>query len=619
MSEYRVKTTLKDNSQTVSLSSSTVGFTSIEALKGIEKPILIETGETQKILDSFGYPSASYPGIQDVINYNSAYPLWVSAPFDSTTAKHGGVLITKQGSVGLASGLASPDIADFSAIVQEEQIAIGDGTTTVFNFTTKLFDYYENQSIDILIDDVSQAVTATDAEPELLSTVGGDSGSYTRATGVLAYTFASAPLTGEVIKVQYTIDVSLDCYFALLSKGGQVDDLAVKVTDSGSTGTFILELNRQDVDDLTVYNSTPLSPYEVSIVAGTKNGFGQQIYLDNIFDEDNYYVVPVINLTTFDTFVDDTVNVPFAGGERGDALDPSDIVAGFDYLTDVDTYSNISIIFDVTGESAVVTEFETLRGTDATPGSQGRSKFLVPVTNQSVATTLTDTASAKNNVENRGINFFANSWCKHKDLYNDTPFIVSGMGTIAKKYSDSKAQSFGALSPMYIDENGIGGQLGSGILELVNTASETQLEQLDTAGLIGIKKISGSGFTIVGDRTSQSTILSDYSYTIHSDLADFIIKNVEEQILPQQIGKPNDELHRTNVRAKAELIMESVDQYLEEYDVKCDLGNNTDDIRAQRKFVLTIGVIFTPNSQKIDFIFVNSRVGTDITQVINKS
>lgn len=620
LSEYRITTSLKDYSNTIGLSSTVLGFTSIKSNKGLLKPTYFDTGETNKILDFLGYPksTAGNVAIQDVIDFNKSYPIYVSAP-SGDGGLHGGVLVTKDGSIPLASGLSDTDINDFSEITQEESLGTGNGTTTTFTTTTSLFTYYNNMSIDILVDGVSQDVTATDADPEVLSTTGGDAGTFNRTTGELSYTFFTAPTAGQEITLQYTIDVSSECYFVLLNKGQQADDMAVILTSSGS-GTFELELYRQDPDDSTSYNTIGDSPYTVSMVEGTKDGYGQNIYLTNVFDDDGIYLSPIVNPDiTFDTFVDDTDYVDFAGGDRGDEVQPSDIVEGFDYLTDIDTYGDVNIVFDTTGETAVASEFETLRGNDVTPGTQGRTKFLMPCSQQSISAILADTATAKFGIDNRGINIFPNPWAKHTDIYNDTPFYCSCMGLIARRYGDSKAGSYGALSPMYISENGIGGELGSSVLELANTATETQLQALNSAGLIGIKKISGLGFTIVGDRTSKSAVLSDYSFTGSSDLADFIIENIESQVLPSMIGKPNDDLHRTNITAQAELVMSGISQYLEDYAILADETNNTAEVRNRREFVLSIAVIFTPNAQTIQFNFVNTRSGTDVSQVINKS
>lgn len=610
--DWRINTNLFDNSQTVSISPNTKGYTVITAPKGLNTPVLFQKGETQRILDSFGYPSVTYPGIQDVIDYNLGYACWVVAPFDSASALYGGVFVTKAGTIPFTKGMTSTAVSDFSAIENEETLGTGDGSTTNFTATLSMSDYYENQSIDIEVDGTSITISATDAEPEVLtSSPDVGSGTYTRATGVVDFTFDTAPSSGSALTVTYTADLSADAYFAIFSKSPQTDDLGAKLTSNGS-GSFAIALYRKDIDG--VYTEWTDSPKTISNVSGAKDGFGNVIYAENVFENSNYITAVVNTALTFSTFVDDTTYVAMAGGARGSAIAGSDLASGYStYLQDPTQY-NPKVIFAVSDDSSVATALETLA-----TSYQTRSRFLLPTANDTATNLLTDTAATKHSIDNRNINFFPLSWGTHKDLYNDSPFLCSNMGLVAKKYADSIQLSLGGLSPMYFDENGVGGQLGSSITELAQTASGTQWQSFDAAGMNPIRMYPGVGPVIVGDKTSSSTILTDYTYTIHSEIANYILENVEAQVLPAQIGKANDAFHREQVRAKADLIVSQVSDYLEDYYIQCDSENNTADILNLRKFVLTIGVIFEKNSQIIEFNFINSRSGLDIQEVVRKS
>jgi hypothetical protein len=612
MLDWRINTQLQDNSQTVSISPRTKCFTTIKSPKGLAIPTLFQKGEIQRVLDTFGYPSSSYPQIQNVIDYVNSYACWVSAPFDTASALYGGVFVTKAGTIPFTKGISSTAISDFSTISNEDSLGTGDGSTTNFTATLTMADYYVNQSIDIEVDSVSITVTASDAEPEVLTTspdVG--SGTYTRATGVIDFTFDTAPTSGAVITVTSTADLSLDAYFALISKSPQTDDLATLITANGS-GEFVLNMYRKNND--SVYVAWTDSPYTGSIVAGTKDGFGNVIYLETLLANNNYLVADVNTALTYSTFVDDTNSVAFDGGVRGDAITGSDIATAFStYLQDPTTY-NPKVIFACEDDSNIATAFETL-----SESYQKRSRYLLPTANDTATNLLSDTAVTKHNIDDRNINFFPLSWGIHKDLYNDSNFLCSNMGLIAKKYADSIQLSFGGLSPMYIDENGVGGKLGSSIVSLAQTASGTQWESFNSAGMNPVRYMPGVGPVIVGDRTSASTILTDYSFTIHSEIANYILENIEQQVLPAQIGKANDSFHREQVRAKADLIVSQVSDYLEDYYIQCDEDNNNADVRNLRKFILTIGVIFEKNSQTIEFIFINSRSGLDIQEVVRKS
>lgn len=92
-----------DTSASLPQPSAVTGFTVIKAPKGTTKPQYVAKGNTYAILSLFGAPSSSYPGIQEVIDFNQAYGLWVSAPGGSIPAHEnysyfGGTWVTKRAS-----------------------------------------------------------------------------------------------------------------------------------------------------------------------------------------------------------------------------------------------------------------------------------------------------------------------------------------------------------------------------------------------------------------------------------------------------------------------------------------------------------------------------------------
>jgi len=168
------------------------------------------------------------------------------------------------------------------------------------------------------------------------------------------------------------------------------------------------------------------------------------------------------------------------------------------------------------------------------------------------------------------------------------------------------------------DENGLGGQLGSAISKFNYPATETQLQAFDAAHLNPVVMDPLYGAMIKSQRTTLQGS-GDYTYISNSSLADYILNLIETQVIPFQIGKPNDQQHRDRVAGQAEVVMSVVDPYVTEWVVKCDADNNTAAIFSAKKFVLTIGVKFTPTSEMIDFIFINGPQGLSITEVINKN
>lgn len=619
---YRVTTTFKDYSDAINAYVGAVQGSVIKAGKGPNIPSFFEKGSIQKVLNTFGYPSSTYPGIQDAIDAIQQSGIWLASP-TGANAKYGGVLVTTAGTVALTKGLTSKSVT-FSAIPWQGAVGTGDGSTTVFSVTLPDYADYVNQSIDIEVGGVSIEVTATDAEPEVLSGTGLTSGSYTRATGALELTFSSAPTTGDAIVATYTVDKSDIAYMALLDAYPQTDDLKVKLTmqtkledvsgveTAVDTGIWSMNIYRLDLEG--VYTEIQNSPIQISATTNKKNDAGQNVYATTVLDESLLFY-PVVNTAlTYSISTDDSTPVLLVGGSRGDAVSGSDFATIYTtYFSDGGQYP-VNIFFDSTGESEVATAFETLRGT-----YQTRARYLLPVANQSATSTLADVTSARNSVKDRGIYYYALTWGTHRDLYQGQNFVCSNMGLVAQKHVSSINYNYGAGSVMWLDDvNGVGGQLGSGIVKLSYNATETQLQAFDQAHINPVVMDPLYGPTIKSQRTTyQGT--GDYTYIPHSSLADSIISLIETQVIPPQIGKPNDAIHRQRVWAQTNALMQIVDPYLSEWVVLCSSDNNPDSILTARKFVLTIGVKYTPTSEFIDLIFVNGPQGLSITEVVNKT
>lgn len=576
--------------------------TVIRASKGPLIPVYIDKGGEKRILNLFGKPSSTYPDVWDVIEANKKAGIWVSAP--SKNGLYSGVLVTKTGTVALTSGQSTTSI-DFDAIPIEETVGTGDGSTATFVKTLTDKSFYVNQTLDIEVAGTSINVTASDAATELLTTspdVG--TGTYVRATGVLTFTFTSIPTNGQAITVTYDTDRSADVYMALFSRAPQDDDLSVQITEASAVFT----IDAYKINDDNEYEELPLSPYDVSLTPNTKDGFGANIYVDDVFEDDDF-IIPVVNTDlTFTTFVDDVAKVDFAGGDRGDTITITELTLGWAYFQQTTTYA-ADIFFDCTADSGIPAIFETLRGT-----YQKYSAYLLPLPNQAYATAIVTKSGYS--VSNRGIYFYYN-WGKARDIYNNSYLWSPLMGRIAGKHADM-VDVYNGLAPSWIDENNHGGQLGSGIVEMAYDLSEAALEALDTSQINPIVFDNQYGVMIVSDRTSLTT-LSDYSYIGHSRVADYCISNILNQALPFQLTKLNDTKHRVQVKSKCELIVNPLLNpfygLLSEALVVCDSTNNTATELARREFVVEVYVKFTPFSETIKFIFTNVDQTTTVSEV----
>lgn len=603
MSTWRISTSFMDKSIAIEEQIGSVGASVIRSQKGPTKPIKIYAGQEQRIIHLFGKPSATYPDVWDAIEYNKNYDMWLAAP--DKNGKHGGVWITQTGSEALTSGLSSDSIT-FSAIPIEEDLGTGDNSSTTFTTTVTEYGDYVNQSIDIEVGGTSISLTASDAATEVLTSVDATysgSGTYNRSTGEVSFTFDTAPATSADINVTYNIDRSDEIYFALLNSNKEADDLAVKTTYSG--GLWTLTIYR--IDDDGNYIQLDDSPYTVSLTAGSKDGFGKSNYILDVFDEHDYIKAVINSDLSYSSFVDDSDSIDMAGGSRGDTVTIAELTTSWNYFQDTVNFA-ADVFFDCTAVSGVETLFNTLRNT-----YQKYSIYLLNLGNVTAANAVSTKDALS--INNAGLAIYW-SWFKIRDIYNNSFFYSACMGRIASKHA-AMSDVYNGLAPSWIDENSHGGQLGPGILEQINSATETQLQTMDSNQINPVIKHPSYGYMIVSQKTAQTT-LSDYSYIGHIRLRDYLVENIINNALYFQITKLNDTEHRNAVKSKADLILSGPLglNLLVEAEAKCDNQNNNADVLNRREFILDVAVKFTTFSEKIKFNFINTDQGTSVSEVL---
>lgn len=87
MNTNRIKIINQDRSQSSTPTvASITGYTVVKAEKGPIKPVFIAPGNLNMVYELLGYTSKDFSTMQDVIDFNTSYGLWVSAPYDEAAA-----------------------------------------------------------------------------------------------------------------------------------------------------------------------------------------------------------------------------------------------------------------------------------------------------------------------------------------------------------------------------------------------------------------------------------------------------------------------------------------------------------------------------------------------------
>ncbi len=619
-SSWRIKTIYDNRSQRVlPTPGSGLGATVVRSLRGIEDPVYFGQGETQKMLNLFGAPTPDYPELLEAIEYNKSYPLWLVSP--TNRGKVGGVLIGETGSVRLDAGVSVDGDKDLSSLdlyigLEADDTGIYTGTASFISDVVIDSETSLPETFEFMIDGTE--ITATYSEDTGIYTFIGtkiSSAIVDDSEGAISIEFAEGeePESGAVVEFHYTVDVSSD-YYILLTGVGPSDSayLQVKVEEATVNSASAFEMSVQIKNIKGEYQDAVFSPITFSLTDTHENGFGVNIFAENVFQDSNYFVPHVNTSKSFSTFSDDESYVKLAGGYRGGAVEGGDLTAGYDHFQEVRKYP-IDLFFDATADDAVPVVFSTLR-----TSYHKYSRFILPLSNVTPTSLL---ESSPISTRDRGISYYY-GWFYIRNLYHSAGRVVSiPMGEIAKKHADIMLLGFGGIAPAWYDENGMGGQLNSGrIIEALYDPTEDQLKSMDESQINPIINDPYIGPMIMSRRTSVSE-LSDWSFIDYSGAMDYIIKNVTSQVLPYQVVKMNDPVHRNIVRTKVNSILQPMTiapvNVVDSYYVKCDSENNNDDVKSREQFVVDLAVKFTPKSREIIFTFINTPQGSSVEEMFN--
>lgn len=607
MNTWRITTNFTDNTARASESNPIVGATVIDSPKGVNKFFKFYKGDTQGIIDTFGYPSKKYPSIQDALDMVSASDLFVASAYKG--GLYGGVFVTPNGTVPFTKGVETKEFEDLAEVENEHYVGKADSVNVTFETVVPNYARYNDESLVINFNGSDLECTiSTSGDVETLSNSLFSSATFNKANGELSITFEIAPTEGE-IKVKYTTDMS-DTLYILFDRDMQEDDLRVKVVkDKNVEKAF--DINVQRFDSVSnAWVDVNNSPFVVGLSETSKDNYGSNIFIENVLNDYQTMFTPFVVTDEFDTFTSDTNYVELGGGNRGVECSGSDFATIYQDLQDSDTY-NVQYVVDPLSKDEVVSVFESLRN-----NYQKYTRFLYCSPNLSADAIIADpTLASRGITNNRGMYCYVLSWGIHTDIYNGNPFMCSNMGLVATKLVGVLNRGWGV--PAFIDNNGVGGLLGSSITKLAYGANQSQLEQFSELCLNPIINDKTYGVMIEGWRTRQ-VALNVYSGIGQSSLADTLVSKIVGDILPFCIGKLIDDTIYSYVRTNINALMNNYSEPLEDFYVLCSDENNTSDTKNAQKLMVSVAIIFKNYSEKIVFNFVSYKSGTNVEEELTK-
>lgn len=556
--------------------SKVLGYTVVNAEKGPCKPVKVSAGNSEKIYSIFGYTSAEYPMIQEALDFNSGYDLYISAPYNTEGSSVGIAYVTDKGifaaepvklggakieDLGEDLNIDIPGITDKSSLsmkstkfYQDVDFAVSGNVLTISRkdksagaFTFKADDvlYVKTgtkvREVKIVSKGSSLEAHSTIEHPTESSgmvkvgTVNNDTITFD-ATGVTTSDFFHASNIGKNLSAS-----SFTYYGTGESFGEDTKVHAVIYQKYASNRVTTINYKNQTIpankaitftvsESITPTNTVTKS-YTLSLDIAAKDGFGASLSYDSVLSDD-----PYIGIYVFD---DDIAGATFEnkGSQKlvgvrakGNLNDGWDLITDSEY-GDVDLFFNPEAYTEVNEEDT--SHFFSLA--DSTPYPvQG---FIFSCTPASVNESLSPLSFGPRYWNVCGQFTRVSSFTKEK--------YVSGLvGVRALMQAKIIEKSYGGVAPMFLNENGLGGQLGVSVRKALNNWDKDQIDILTEKNYNPIVKDPTYGLLLVGQKTCQAGDLSDWSYIGHVSSFINLEKILINSVLVPQIGKPNNDYYR---------------------------------------------------------------------------
>lgn len=565
---------IKNEDLSASLVSNTtrvLGYTVVDAEKGPCKPVRIPAGSTEKIQSIFGYTSSRYPMIQEALDFNAGYDLFISAPYDATCSKVGIAYVTDKGIFaadpvelngahiedlsedsdieipGITSNLSMRKAGSFISGAKIE----ASGKTVVI---TK-----NDQAVNLKEEDTLTIRTGTEERTVLIKAdADGSLGAYshvekstltqpglakvgTVTAGTIAFNSVNS-LVGDFFHEE-SIEANLKkSSFKLYQAGenfeGSTKVYAVIYQKYASNRTTKISYKAQKIKSDKIISFTvseAISPirtvtknYTLSLDVSAKDGFGASLGYDSVLANDSFIGLYLLN--------DDIEGAEFAENKDGCDLEGTRVSSatledGW-LFPEKPEYGDVDLFFNSEVNPDLDSSFFTLANRTPYP-VQGFLFSLTPT-----------------NLENLSpLSFGSRYWniCgkfTRVSTYTKEKYVSGLVGNRALMQAKIIENSYGGAAPMFLNENGLGGQLGVSVRKALNSWDKDEIDVLTDNNYNPVVKDPTYGLLLVGQKTCQEGVLSDWSYIGHVCSFIALEKALIETVLIPQIGKPNNDYYR---------------------------------------------------------------------------
>ena len=557
----------------ISTASKVLGYTVVDAEKGPCKPVKISAGSSEKIHSIFGYTSAKYPMIQEALDFNAGYDLFISAPYDATCSKVGIAYVTSKGIIAAdpveLNGIYIEDLSEDSDIevpgitskstlsMKKAGSFIKDAEITPSSTGKTVTIKQGSQAVTLKAEDTLTIRTGTEERTVVIkASAEGNLEAYshvekstsgtpglekvgTVAAGTITFNspksvsgdfFHEDSVGANLAKSKFKfyqagedLEESTKVYAVIYQKyaSNRTTEISYKKQTVGPNKAFTFTVSEAITPTRTVSKN-----YTVSLDVSAKDGFGSPLGYDSVL-ADSYFV----GMHVLD---DDIVGAEFEEGKcslTGTRVAASNLDDGWTF-PEKPEYGDVDLFFNSETDPSTASSFFTLADRTSYP-VQGFLFSLTPVNLGSLSP----------------LNFGARYWNVCGKFTRVSPYTkekyVSGLvGSRALMQAKIIENSYGGAAPMFLNENGLGGQLAVSVRKALNSWDKNEIDILTDNNYNPIIKDPTYGLMLVGQKTCQAGVLSDWSYIGHVSSFIALEKTLIDSVLIPQIGKPNNDYYR---------------------------------------------------------------------------
>ncbi|QIG71458.1 tail sheath protein [Rhizobium phage RHph_TM39] len=412
-----------------------------------------------------------------------------------------------------------------------------------------------------------------------------------------ATTYFAIRVSATTIKLAASADLAVAGTAIVLTTAGSGTFSIRPATEfTRQTGTFAIQVFKKD--NMNTY----VESFICSKTPGTKDGYNNNIYLEDVLASSNY-IRAVDNPSVTGAIKDQAVALAIVGGADGSAATDSDCILALQTLANPDS-NPMTLLID--GGRATVNYHKAMIDI-CTARMDCVAILSTPYSAEDDSDYLNQIVAYKNYTLNANSSYAAiyTTHVKIYDRYNDRDLYVSPDGFVAGLVSET-ADNYELWFPVAGFRRGV-----LNVIDVRRRFTKGEMDYLYDNGINPLRFAPGRGIVVWGQKTLLAT--PSTLDRLNTRLLLISIEPSLKEALEEFLFEVNDDTTRSLVRSMVSAALESYvsRRGIYEYRVQCDTDNNSDDDISNHKLIVDVFIKPVESVEEIPCSLIVTRKGTE--------